>query len=43
LLLTHHDPLRSDEQLDLIQNQLKEKAGATIAFDMAAEGTTFEL
>jgi phosphoribosyl 1,2-cyclic phosphodiesterase len=43
LLLTHHDPLRSDEQLDLIQNQLKEKAGATISFEMAAEGNTFGL
>lgn len=43
LLLTHHDPLRSDEQLHLIQQQLKEKSNGTVDFDMAAEGSKFEL
>jgi hypothetical protein len=43
LLLSHHDPMHSDEQLRFIQNQLKEKHKATVAFDMAVEGSTIEL
>jgi len=43
LLLTHHDPMHSDEQLRLMQNQLKEKFKAKVAFDMAVEGSTIEL
>jgi len=33
LLLTHHDPMHSDEQLRLIQNQLKEKFKGTVNVD----------
>jgi phosphoribosyl 1,2-cyclic phosphodiesterase len=43
LLLSHHDPLHSDEQLRSIQNKLKEKHETTVAFDMAVEGSTIEL
>jgi ribonuclease BN (tRNA processing enzyme) len=43
LLLSHHDPMHSDEQLRFIQNQLKEKYKTTVAFDMAVEGSTIEL
>ena len=43
LLLSHHDPMHSDEQLRSIQNKLKEKDETTVAFDMAVEGSTIEL
>jgi len=43
LLLTHHDPMRSDEQLRSIQNQLKETSKAKVDFEMAVEGSTIEL
>jgi phosphoribosyl 1,2-cyclic phosphodiesterase len=43
LLLTHHDPMHSDEQLRSIQNQLKETSQAKVDFDMAVEGSTIEL
>jgi ribonuclease BN (tRNA processing enzyme) len=43
LLLSHHDPMHSDEQLRSMLSQLKEKFGETVAFDMAVEGTTIEL
>jgi hypothetical protein len=35
--------MHSDEQLRFIQNQLKEKHKATVAFDMAVEGSAIEL
>jgi phosphoribosyl 1,2-cyclic phosphodiesterase len=38
LLLSHHDPMHSDEQLRSIQSGLKEKIDTTVAFDMAVEG-----
>jgi ribonuclease BN (tRNA processing enzyme) len=43
LLLSHHDPMHSDEQLRFILNQLKEKRKGSVAFDMAVEGSTIEL
>ena len=43
LLLSHHDPMRSDEQLRSIRSQLKEKHETTVAFDMAVEGSSIEL
>jgi len=43
LLLSHHDPMHTDEQLRFIQNQLKEKHEAEVAFDMAVEGAVIEL
>ena len=43
LLLSHHDPAHSDEQLSSIQNKLKEKHRTSVAFDMAVEGSTIEL
>lgn len=43
LLLSHHDPMHSDQQLHSILKQLKEKHGATVGFDMAVEGSTIEL
>ena len=43
LLLSHHDPMHSDQQLRSILSHLKEKFGATVAFDMAVEGSTIEL
>ena len=43
LLLTHHDPLHSDEQLHEILNGLKEKNGTPVSFDMAVERTTINL
>ena len=38
LLLTHHDPLHSDEDLDKIYVRLKEKLPASVPFEMAVEG-----
>jgi ribonuclease BN (tRNA processing enzyme) len=35
LLLTHHDPTHTDDQLRFIQHELKEKYSETVAFDMA--------
>ena len=43
LLLSHHDPAHSDEQLSSIQNMLKEKNKISVAFEMAVEGSTIEL
>jgi phosphoribosyl 1,2-cyclic phosphodiesterase len=43
LLLTHHDPMHSDQQLRDILQTLKETNEATIPFEMAIEGTTIEL
>jgi phosphoribosyl 1,2-cyclic phosphodiesterase len=43
LLLSHHDPMHSDEQLHSIHTELREKHRSPVAFDMAVEGTTIEL
>jgi phosphoribosyl 1,2-cyclic phosphodiesterase len=43
LLLSHHDPMHTDEQLRSILKQLKEKQDTTVTFDMAVEGSTIEL
>ena len=43
LLLTHHDPMHSDEQLRSIQNRLQAKHAGAVSFDMAVEGSTIEL
>lgn len=43
LLLSHHDPMHSDDQLRLIESRLKDKLATTLAFDMAVEGSTIEL
>lgn len=43
LLLSHHDPMHSDEMLHTIEAQLKKKFGTTIPFELAVEGTTIEL
>jgi len=43
LLLSHHDPMHSDEQLRFIQSQLKKKFETTVDFDMAVEGSRIEL
>ena len=38
LLLTHHDPMHSDEQLHEIYGRLKEKIPASFPYEMAVEG-----
>ena len=43
LLLGHHDPLRSDAQLDQLYRQLKENNYNSIPFEMAVEGQKIEL
>jgi phosphoribosyl 1,2-cyclic phosphodiesterase len=43
LLLAHHDPLRSDAQLDQLYKFLKENDLYSFPFEMAVEGQTIEL
>lgn len=43
LLLSHHDPMHSDEQLSSIQHKLREKHDTTVAFEMAVEGSMIQL
>ncbi len=43
LLLAHHDPLRSDAQLDQLYTFLKEKNLNSFPFEMAVEGQMIEL
>src|SRR5690349_11498296 len=43
LLLTHHDPMRTDEELNFIQKDLQQKHAGSVAFNMAVEGSTIEL
>ncbi|WP_336514505.1 MBL fold metallo-hydrolase [Pollutibacter soli] len=43
LLLTHHDPMHSDEQLNLLKTQLREKYNSAVDFDIAVEGSRIEL
>jgi phosphoribosyl 1,2-cyclic phosphodiesterase len=43
LLLMHHDPSRTDEQLDELNAQLQAQHAPTINFQMAVEGLKIEL
>jgi phosphoribosyl 1,2-cyclic phosphodiesterase len=43
LLLSHHDPYRSDEQLTEIFNDLKKRNDSSFKFELAVEGVTFDL
>jgi phosphoribosyl 1,2-cyclic phosphodiesterase len=43
LLLTHHDPMRTDDQLNLLQKELQETHSTSVDFNMAIEGSTIEL
>src|SRR6185436_2142223 len=43
LLLSHHDPYRSDEQLAEIFNGLKKRNDFLFKFEPAVEGMTFDL
>jgi len=43
LWLTHHDPMRTDAQLDQLYRLLKENSCNSIPFEMAVEGKRIEL
>jgi ribonuclease BN (tRNA processing enzyme) len=43
LLLSHHDPYRSDEQLNEIFDRLKKQNECQFKFELAVEGVTFDL
>ena len=43
LLLSHHDPYRSDEQLNQLFADLKKRNDSSFKFEPAVEGVTFEL
>ena len=43
LLLMHHDPSRTDEQLDELNTQLQADHAHAVNFQMAVEGSTMEL
>lgn len=43
LLLTHHDPMHSDAQLNELFKQLKENTSCKVQYEMAVEGTKFQL
>jgi phosphoribosyl 1,2-cyclic phosphodiesterase len=43
LLLTHHDPMHSDDQLHAIYTSLQETISTSFPFSMAREGLKFEL
>ena len=43
LLLSHHDPSRSDEQLNELFADLKNRNSYSFKYELAAEGMTFEL
>lgn len=43
LLLSHHDPYRSDEQLTKIFSDLKKRNDYSFKFEPAVEGVTFDL
>lgn len=43
LLLTHHDPIRSDEQLNDLFKRMKESSSFEFQYEMAVEGSTYEL
>ena len=43
LLLTHHDPMHSDDQLHAIYENLQETIPTSFPFSMAREGLRFEL
>jgi phosphoribosyl 1,2-cyclic phosphodiesterase len=43
LLLSHHDPYRSDEQLSEIFKDLKKRNDCSFKFEPAVEGVTYDL
>jgi phosphoribosyl 1,2-cyclic phosphodiesterase len=43
LLLTHHDPLRTDDELDEIHHSLKETTSYAFRYEIAVEGQQFQL
>src|SRR5205085_2816837 len=43
ILLTHHDPYRSDSQLSEIFSTLKEEISDSFKYELAVEGTEIEL
>jgi hypothetical protein len=43
LLLTHHDPLRTDAQLDALMQHLEYTQKPGLPFEMSREGMTFTL
>ena len=43
LLLSHHDPYRSDEQLNELFADLKQRNNYAFKYELAAEGMTFDL
>jgi phosphoribosyl 1,2-cyclic phosphodiesterase len=43
LLLSHHDPFRSDSQLNEIFSELKQETGDSFKCELAVEGTEIEL
>ncbi|HVF96580.1 MAG TPA: MBL fold metallo-hydrolase [Flavisolibacter sp.] len=43
LLLAHHDPLRTDEELQTAESMLKEKSSYPFSFEMAVEGAQIVL
>jgi len=43
LLLTHHDPMHSDAQLDTIFKRLKENVSCQFPYELAVEGSKIEL
>ena len=43
LLLTHHDPMHTDTQLQHIYKHLRETTSSAVAYRMAVEGMRFEL
>ena len=43
LLLTHHDPMHTDIQLQHMYNHLRETISSPVAYRMAVEGMRFEL
>lgn len=43
LLLTHHDPMRSDTELDQLYRLLKQNPSYSLPFTMAVEGQTIQL
>lgn len=43
LILTHHDPSRSDDQVDAILTRAREAAGPNLQVDAASEGLVMEI
>ena len=43
LILSHHDPMHSDMNLDEIFKEFKQKKEFSFPYELAVEGTTIEL